>query len=53
MDLSLRYRYELPDRGLSLEPYLFVRNLLDASYAYVEDYDMPRLNVMAGLRVTL
>lgn len=51
MDLALRYRYTPPGSGLSLEPYVLMRNLLDNRYAYVEDYPMPGFNVLVGLKV--
>ena len=51
MDLAIRYRYEKPERALYWEPYLLVRNLLDRRYAYLEDYPMPGLNLLAGLRI--
>lgn len=51
MDLALRYRYTSADRGLTLEPYVFLRNFLDRRYAYVEGYPMPGFNVLAGLKV--
>jgi len=53
VDASLRYRYRLPGRGLVLEPYLLLRNLLDNRYAYIEDYLMPGLNFSAGLRLEM
>lgn len=51
MDLSVRYRYTSAERGLTLEPYVFLRNFLDRRYAYVEGYPMPGFNVLAGLKV--
>lgn len=51
MDLALRYRSRSLDRGVSLEPYLLLRNLFDRRYAYVDGYPMPGFNVLAGLRV--
>jgi len=51
MDLTLRYRKQALERGTSLEPYLFVRNLMDRRYAYVEGYPMPGLNALVGLRI--
>ena len=53
LDLSARARLERDERDGLLEPYLMVRNLLDARYAYVMNYPMPGLNAMAGLRVTI
>jgi outer membrane cobalamin receptor len=53
MDLSLRYRYTLKERGLKLEPYLFLRNFLDRDYAFVEGYPMPGFNILVGLKVGL
>jgi outer membrane receptor protein involved in Fe transport len=53
MDLALRYRYSSAERGLSVEPYLLLRNFLDRRYAYVEDYPMPGFNVLAGLRIVI
>ena len=51
MDLSLRYRRRLVTLDAVVEPYVFLRNLLDRRYAYVEDYPMPGFNVLAGLRL--
>ena len=51
MDLALRYRYSPGDRRLTLEPYVFLRNLLDRRYAYVAGYPMPGFNVLVGLKV--
>ena len=48
MDLALRYRYTLRERGFTLEPYLFLCNFLDRRYAFVEGYPMPGLDVLAG-----
>lgn len=53
MDLALRYRYTAPDRGVALEPYLFVRNVLDRTYAFVDEYPMPGLHVLFGLKVSI
>ena len=53
MDLSLRYRYTSPVRGVALEPYLFLRNFLNRQYAYVADYPMPGFHALAGLKVEL
>jgi outer membrane cobalamin receptor len=53
MDLALRYRYTSRERGLSLEPYLLLRNFLDRRYAYVEGYPMPGFNVLAGLKMRI
>ena len=53
MDLSLRYRCSWLDRGLALEPYVFLRNLMDRRYAYVRGYPMPGFNVLAGLKVEI
>jgi outer membrane cobalamin receptor len=51
MDVSLRYRYTLAGRRLALEPYVFLRNVLDRGYAFIEDYPMPGFNILAGLRL--
>jgi outer membrane receptor protein involved in Fe transport len=51
MDLTLRYRYSSADRGLTLEPYVVLRNLLDRRYAHVEGYPMPGFNFLLGLKV--
>jgi outer membrane receptor protein involved in Fe transport len=51
VDLTLRDRHVAAGRGLTIEPYLMIRNLLDRRYAYVADYPMPGLNVLFGLRV--
>lgn len=53
MDLSLRYRYGSSQRGVALQPYLYLRNLLDSRYAYVEGYPMPSFNLLAGLRIEI
>lgn len=52
-DLALRYRYSSPDRGFTLEPYVFLRNFLDRRYAYIAHYPMPGFNVLVGLKVGL
>lgn len=51
LDLALRYAHRLSDRALLLEPYLLLGNLLDSRYAYVEGYQMPGFNLLAGLRI--
>jgi outer membrane receptor protein involved in Fe transport len=51
LDATARYQYTVPRRRIVLEPYLIVRNLLDRRYAFVEDYPMPGLSVLAGLKV--
>jgi outer membrane receptor protein involved in Fe transport len=51
LDLALRYRYTEPATDVTLEPYLFLRNLLDRRYAYVAGYPMPGFNVLVGLKV--
>jgi outer membrane cobalamin receptor len=51
VDLALRYRHGWDARGLTLEPYVLLRNLLDRRYAYVEGYPMPGFNVLAGVKV--
>ncbi len=51
MDLALGYRHSSTTRGVTIEPYLLVRNLLDRRYAYVRDYPMPGCNVLAGLKL--
>jgi len=51
MDLALRYRTSQDAGGPTLEPYVFLRNILDNRYAYVEGYPMPGFNVLAGLKV--
>jgi outer membrane cobalamin receptor len=53
MDLAVRYRYSLPSRAMTLEPYLFLRNFLDRTYAYVDGYPMPGFNLLLGLKVGL
>ncbi len=53
MDLALRYRYTSQERGVTIEPYFFVRNCLDRHYAFVEGYSMPGVNVLLGLKVGL
>ncbi|MBN1962383.1 MAG: TonB-dependent receptor [Deltaproteobacteria bacterium] len=53
INLSLRYRYQIPDRKLSVEPYVILRNLLNQRYAYIKDYPMPGFNVLAGMRITM
>jgi len=51
MDLTLRYRYTTAGRGIALEPYLFLRNVLDRRYAFIEDYPMPGFNILVGLKL--
>ena len=51
LDLTLRYRYTFRERKLTIEPYLFLRNLLDRRYAFVEGYPMPGFNLLIGLKV--
>jgi outer membrane cobalamin receptor len=53
LNLALRARHELPERGIVMEPYVALRNLLDSRYAYVKDYTMPGFNALAGLRLVL
>lgn len=53
LNLALRARHEMPERGIVMEPYLALRNLLDSRYAYVKDYTMPGFNALAGLRLVL
>ena len=51
LDAALRYRRTVAERGGMVEPYLFLRNVLDRRYAYVADYPMPGFNVLAGVKV--
>jgi outer membrane cobalamin receptor len=51
LDLTLRYRFTDPARGLEIEPYVFLRNLADRPYEFIEGYPMPGFNVMVGLKV--
>jgi outer membrane receptor protein involved in Fe transport len=51
LDAALRYRRTLAERGITLEPYLVLRNFLNRRYAYLVDYPMPGFNVLAGLKV--
>jgi outer membrane cobalamin receptor len=51
LDATLRYRQTSVERGVLLEPYLILRNILNLRYAYVADYPMPGFNVLAGLKV--
>ncbi len=53
MDLSVRYRFTIPDRLIAIEPYLHLRNITNNSYAYIEEYVMPGFNLAAGVRVSL
>ncbi len=53
MDVAVRYRRASSERVIAIEPYLDVRNLLGARYAYVAGYVMPGVNVLAGLRLSL
>ena len=53
IDATLRYRHFIPERQLTLEPYLYLRNLLDHRYAYVADYPMPGFNAFAGLKIEI
>jgi hypothetical protein len=50
MDMTVRYRYIAQNRGLTLEPYLFLRNFLDRRYAFIEGYPMPGFNILVGLK---
>lgn len=51
IDGSIRYRYILSGRKISIEPYLILRNLLDNQYAFVEGYTMPGFNILAGVKI--
>jgi iron complex outermembrane receptor protein len=53
MDLALRYRYTSPHTPFTIEPYLFLRNFLDRSYAFVEGYPMPGFHALLGLKIGL
>ncbi len=53
VNLGVRGRRELQERGVVVEPYLLLRNLFDSRYAYVRDYTMPGFHGMAGMKVTL
>ena len=53
VDGSVRYRYTFTERGISVEPYVLLRNLFDQRYAYVEDYPAPGFNVLAGLKLRI
>lgn len=53
LNVAVRVRRELLERGIVLEPHLTARNLLDSRYAYVKDYTMPGFNAMAGLRMQM
>ena len=53
MDMALRYRYSPYNKRYSLEPYVFLRNLLNNRYAYIRDYQMPGFNVMIGLKMKI
>ncbi len=37
--------------GALLEPYVIVRNLLNRPYAYILDYSMPGIHLLAGIRL--
>ena len=48
MDANFRLRTKI--RGMfSVEPYMIFRNILDRSYAYIEDYPMPGFSVFGGI----
>jgi len=51
VDAAVRWRHVLAARGVTIEPYLVVRNVFDRQYAYVAGYVMPGLNVMVGLKL--
>jgi hypothetical protein len=53
INLALWARHEMPGRGVVMEPYLMLRNLLDMRYAYVKDYTMPGFHALGGLRLLL
>ena len=53
MDLAVRYRHTSRQRGMTLEPYLLLRNFLDRSYAYVAGYTMPGFNILLGLKLEI
>jgi len=53
MDLSVRYRRDLPERDISIEPYALARNLFDRRYSYVDGYPMSGFNTMAGLKIRM
>ncbi len=53
LNMGLRARHDDENRGLLMEPYIVIRNLLDSRYAYVKDYMMPGFNGLVGLRLML
>lgn len=53
LDATVRYRLSLVNRGMVLEPYLILRNLLNRPYAFVEYYPMPLFHILIGLKVQL
>jgi outer membrane cobalamin receptor len=50
LDGSVRYRMRSKG-GVRLEPYCIVRNLLNARYAYIENYRMPGINFLVGIAI--
>jgi outer membrane receptor protein involved in Fe transport len=53
VDAAIRWARALPERGLTLEPYLLARNVFDFEYAYIEGYRMPGFHMLGGLKVTM
>lgn len=49
LDAALRLRLQGVAKGLAIEPYLTLRNLLNGRYAYVQGYPMPPFGAFAGL----
>jgi outer membrane receptor protein involved in Fe transport len=53
MDAALRYRYTSAARGIGIEPYAYLRNVMDHRYAYIANYTMPGFNVLFGLKLRI
>lgn len=52
LDFTLRLRLK-KRAGYRIEPYLNVRNITDNRYAWVLNYTMPGINILAGLKMEL
>lgn len=50
LDGSFRYRTQ-SQSGVTIEPYIFIRNLLNSEYEYIKWYTMPPINISAGINI--
>ncbi|MBN2718506.1 MAG: TonB-dependent receptor [Deltaproteobacteria bacterium] len=53
VDAQVRYRFKAAKNNHAFEPYLQVRNLLNRSVSYVEDYPLPGIHIMVGLKLSV